>query len=87
MSKESKESLKRFWQGVAEDADPFENLDTSLYKTNIPILNDALGFLECNLKSMNDAGDHYVIIGKVVNGGRVKDGDPLVRVRKNGFDY
>ena len=87
MSKESKESLKRFWQGVAEDGDPFENLDTSLHKTKIPVLKDALGFLECNLKSINDAGDHYVIIGQVLNGGRIKDGDPLVRVRKNGFDY
>ena len=87
LSKDSKKSLRHFWQGVAEEGDPFEGLDTSLYDTNIPILDDAVGFLECKLSGTTKAGDHWLIIGKVVNGGRLKEGEPFVRIRTDGFDY
>jgi flavin reductase (DIM6/NTAB) family NADH-FMN oxidoreductase RutF len=87
MSKDSKESLSRFWKGVPDGADPFEGLSTSLHDTGIPILDDAVGFLECMLRETADAGDHFLCIGEVINGGRVGEGEPFVRIRKNGFDY
>ena len=87
MSKDSKESLSRFWKGVPDGTDPFEGLSTSLHDTGIPILGDAVGFLECKLRETADAGDHFLCIGEVINGGRVAEGEPFVRIRKNGFDY
>jgi flavin reductase (DIM6/NTAB) family NADH-FMN oxidoreductase RutF len=87
MSKDSKESLSRFWKGVPEGADPFDGLSTSTHDTGIPILSDAVGFLECKLRETLDAGDHFLCLGEVVNGGRVEDGEPFIRIRKNGFDY
>ena len=87
MSKDSKDSLSRFWKGVPDGGDPFEGLTTSIHDTGIPILGDAVGFLECRLRNTLDAGDHFLCVGEVINGGRVGDGEPFVRVRKNGFDY
>ena len=87
MSKDSKESLARFWKGIPEGTDPFENLPTSVYETGIPILKDALGFVECRLKQTLDTGDHLLCIGEIINGGRIMEGDPFVRLRKTGFDY
>ena len=87
MSKDSKESLARFWKGIPEGSDPFENLSNSVHETGIPILEDALGFLECRLKESLDTGDHLLCIGEIINGGRINEGDPFVRVRKTGFEY
>ena len=87
MGNDSKDSLKKFWKGVPEGTDPFEGLTTRSYDTGIPVLNDAVGFLECKLKAKAEAGDHLVFIGEVLNGGRLRDGEPLVRIRKNGFEY
>ena len=87
MGKDSKKSLQRFWQGVPDEGDPFQGLDTSLHDTDIPVLNDAVGFLECKLRGATEAGDHWIVIGEVVNGGRVEVGEPFVRIRTNGFDY
>ena len=87
LGKESKKSLQRFWQGIPDEGDPFEGLDTSTYDTDIPVLNDAVGFLECKLSGATEAGDHWIVIGEVVNGGRMEVGEPFVRIRTNGFDY
>jgi len=87
MGKDSTESLRKFWKGVPEGTDPFEGLGTRSYDTGIPVLNDAVGFLECKLKAKVEAGDPMVLVGEVLNGGRLGDGEPLVRIRKDGFEY
>ncbi len=86
MSTDSKQSLKRFWT-PPEGADPFDGLETQNHATGLPILSDAVGFLECRLHSSTDAGDHVLLIAEVINGGRIGKGDPMIRIRKNGFDY
>jgi 3-hydroxy-9,10-secoandrosta-1,3,5(10)-triene-9,17-dione monooxygenase reductase component len=84
---ESKESLRRFWKGVPDEGDPFEGLRTRTHDTGIPVVEDAVGFLECTLRGTAEAGDHLVLIGEVTNGGRIAQGEPMVRIRKDGFDY
>ena len=87
MSSDSKASLKHFWKGVPETLDPFEGLDTETHKTGIPILKDATAFLECELQHTFDVGDHVICVGKVLNGGRVSEKAPMVRIRTDGFEY
>ncbi|HVO97458.1 MAG TPA: flavin reductase family protein [Bryobacteraceae bacterium] len=45
-----------------------------------PILDGALGWMECRTAQIIDAGDHRALIGEVVAAG-VTDGDPLVYFR------
>ena len=85
MGNDSKDSLRKFWKGIPEGTDPFEGLATRSYDTGIPVLNDPVGFLECKLKV--EAGDPLVSVGEVFNGGRLEDGEPMVRISKNGFEY
>ncbi len=88
MSNDSKESLKKFWKGVPEGSDPFEGLDTRTYLTGIPILEDAVGYVECELRDIVDVGDHCLCVGNVTGGGRIsEESEPMVRIRKNGFAY
>ena len=88
MSSDSKESLKKFWKGVPEGSDPFEGLDTRTYLTGIPVLEDAVGYVECEVQKLIEVGDHCLCVGNVLGGGRVSEqSEPMVRIRKNGFEY
>ncbi len=87
LSAESRNSLKRFWNGVPEGADPFEGLDFETHRTGIPILKDAVAFVECELRGTFDVGDHVLCVGTVLNGGRIREQEPMVRIRTDGFDY
>ncbi|MGY1670571.1 flavin reductase family protein [Geodermatophilus sp. SYSU D00710] len=42
-----------------------------------PLLADALGWLDCATVAVHPAGDHDLVLGRVVDGGAA-DGDPLV---------
>jgi flavin reductase (DIM6/NTAB) family NADH-FMN oxidoreductase RutF len=87
MANESKDSLRRFWKGAPDGQDPFEGLETVTFETGLPILKDAIAFLECSLEASVDCGDHVICVGRILNGGRLGDGEPMVRVRKDGFEY
>jgi flavin reductase (DIM6/NTAB) family NADH-FMN oxidoreductase RutF len=51
----------------------------------IPILNDALVTLECNLHRSYDGGDHTIFVGEVERA-EIRDGDPLVYFHGNYRD-
>ena len=48
-------------------------------RTGSPLLKGVLGFVDCTIHAVHEAGDHYVVIGRVVdlNTGEV-DADPLL---------
>jgi flavin reductase (DIM6/NTAB) family NADH-FMN oxidoreductase RutF len=43
-----------------------------------PVLDGAVGFLDCRLHSTHDAGDHQIFIGEVLELGFDPEGSPLV---------
>ncbi len=55
----------------------FEGLRWSAGQTGAPVLEDALGVLECETWRKLDAGDHTVFLG-LVKAVRVREGRPLV---------
>jgi len=57
--------------------------------TGAAILSDALAYFDCELVSIDDVGDHLMLVGKVVDSGVLKDGKPLhstvtLRYQKSG---
>ena len=46
-----------------------------------PALADALSVFECEAEAVHDAGDHTILIGRVVQFSRQSDGEPLVFFR------
>ncbi|MBI4352348.1 MAG: flavin reductase family protein, partial [Candidatus Omnitrophica bacterium] len=50
----------------------------TLRRTGAPILDRAVGFLECEVRQIVEAGDHSVVIGEVVEAEAVKEEPPLV---------
>jgi len=45
-----------------------------------PLLEGALGWLECRVAAEHEAGDHTLFVGEVVSAQRGRDGPALVRV-------
>ncbi len=52
----------------------------------LPVLNDALGWLECQVRGSVPAGDHTVFVAEVVEAGVLREGEPLT-MQETGFRY
>jgi flavin reductase (DIM6/NTAB) family NADH-FMN oxidoreductase RutF len=46
--------------------------------TGAPLLLDAVAYFDCELAFFVEAGDHYLLVGRVVDAGAPRDGKPLV---------
>ena len=56
--------------------DPFEGLKYHADKTGAPVIDEALGYLDCELAEEHTAGTHTIFLGNVVACGS-HDGAPL----------
>ena len=80
--------MKKYARGVPDGADPFDGVNTRPSPAGVPVLTDALGFLECRLLTVCDfGGDHELFIGEVTAGELLRDGQAFSHQRGNGFHY
>jgi flavin reductase (DIM6/NTAB) family NADH-FMN oxidoreductase RutF len=88
VGKSQNDLLKHFSRGFAPDEPAFDGLAVAPCRRGVPILNDAVGHLECEPVRHVDSGDHRVFLAKVVRG-RLNDDDtePMIHVRKSGAKY
>jgi 3-hydroxy-9,10-secoandrosta-1,3,5(10)-triene-9,17-dione monooxygenase reductase component len=59
-------------------ADRFAGVDWELGPGGVPLLTDALAALECDTVAEHPAGDHWIVVGRVVNIRISPVDDPLV---------
>lgn len=80
--------LKHFGKGFAPDESAFTGLSISHCPRGVPILSDAIGYLECEPDGHVDSGDHRIFLAKVVRGKlNTPDGQPMVHIRNSGAGY
>jgi len=72
---ESAEIADRFWRMDRERR--FEGLKWYTRETGAPILEQALGFLDCTVTATHPAGDHTIILGQVAECD-FREGEPLI---------
>ncbi len=67
-----------------------EKLDGLTWKpgpaTGSPVLEEALGWVECRVQGSLPSGDHIVFVAEVVEAGQNRDGTPLT-LKEAGFRY
>ncbi len=80
--------MKHFLKRFAPGADRFEGVRTQPAENGAPILTDALAYIECEVVSRMDCGDHWAVYSTVY-AGRVSKPDALTAVhhRKVGNHY
>jgi 3-hydroxy-9,10-secoandrosta-1,3,5(10)-triene-9,17-dione monooxygenase reductase component len=49
--------------------------------TGSPVLTGALAYVDCRVQAVHEAGDHYVVLGRVLDLDVLRDADPLVFFR------
>lgn len=84
---ESEALMKRFFRSYEPGKGPFDDLAVARGAAGSPVLADALAWLDCRWKAEQEAGDHVVVFGEVVDAKLVRGGDPSIHLRKNGLGY
>ncbi|MEA5582507.1 diflavin flavoprotein [Nodularia harveyana UHCC-0300] len=80
--------MRHFLKRFAPGADRFEGVRTQPAQNGAPILTDALAYMECEVVSRMDCGDHWAVYSNVYEG-RVSQPEALTAVhhRKVGNHY
>ncbi|MFB8790636.1 MAG: diflavin flavoprotein [Potamolinea sp.] len=80
--------MKHFLKRFAPGADRFAGVKTQAAENGVPILTDALAYIECHVVTRMECSDHWIIYSTVDNG-RVSKADALTAVhhRKVGNHY
>jgi len=85
---DDKSLMKHYARPIADDADAFAGVNVIDSPSGLPVLADALAWLECRVLSECDFGaDHNLLICQIIAGSILKDGKPFMHVRGNGFHY
>lgn len=62
-------------------ADKFAGVSWTPSSTGSPVLDGVLTWVDCSVAAVHEAGDHYVVVGSVVELGPVSDERPLLFYR------
>lgn len=85
---EGRQLRRHFMKNFAPGEDRFAGVETMEASNGCPILKDALAYLECEVVSRMECGDHWVVYAQVENGHLLNnDGVTAVHYRKSGSHY
>lgn len=85
-----KQFLKQFGAGFGPDEHAFDGCSLTKSPGGLPVLADALGYLEGRVTGQLETGDHRVYAVEITSAGVGPDFTktaPWVHVRKNGLNY
>jgi flavin reductase (DIM6/NTAB) family NADH-FMN oxidoreductase RutF len=82
-----KEIAQNFFKPLRRTGNKFEHIEFYLgEETGCPIIQDALGYVECRVVGAVEHGDHTVFVGEVVGAGEHRAGNPLL-LESTGWNY
>ncbi len=84
---ESRHRMGACYRPPEPGADPFAGLGTARSPGGQWVLTEALAWIECAVRETVPAGDHVLVVGEALAGALLREGDPLVHLRRNGFSY
>jgi 3-hydroxy-9,10-secoandrosta-1,3,5(10)-triene-9,17-dione monooxygenase reductase component len=58
--------------------DKFAGIDWQTLSSGMPRLNDTVGWVDCSVHAVHEAGDHYLVIGRVEDLGEGDGSNPLL---------
>lgn len=87
VAEDDKQLLKHFGRGFEPGQPAFEGLAISRTERGTPVLDAAVGFLECVATGHVDSGDHRVFLARIESGVLTRDARPMVHIRKSGANY
>ena len=81
LTEDQQELCRIFATSAATGADKFAGVSWSPSSGGAPVLDGVLTWVGCTVDSVHEAGDHYVVIGRVTELGACGAGPPLLFYR------
>jgi flavin reductase (DIM6/NTAB) family NADH-FMN oxidoreductase RutF len=74
-------------QLAAKGAEKFAGLEMVISEHNLPVIPNAIARIECTIRSVTEAGDHWFVLGNVLHMETTREDDPMLfhRGRYGGF--
>ncbi|HEY3451178.1 MAG TPA: flavin reductase family protein [Myxococcales bacterium] len=85
LGEDQKKLAGHFAQQAIAGEDKFAGLKTSETPSGGKILDDALSWLDCEVEAIHPAGDHLIVVGKVLDASVKKEGAALTTA--SGIHY
>jgi flavin reductase (DIM6/NTAB) family NADH-FMN oxidoreductase RutF len=82
-----KQLMSHFGKGFDRSEKAFEGIEVQRNGDSAPVLVAAHAFLDCRVVRQVPAGDHVLVIGRVVAGGVLNEARPATHVRRSGKHY
>ncbi len=86
MGKDQKALSGKFFKPTGQAGGKFEGAAFHAGKNGAPILDEALGYIECKVVEIAQGGDHSVVIGEVTDAGMQGEGE-LLTLGDAGWHY
>ncbi len=64
-----------------KDVDPFTTVEWTTTDNGSPKIADCLAYMDCDIHEVVDGGDHWIVLGRIVEMGAADEGKPLVFFR------
>ena len=87
LAQTDRELLTHFSKGFGPGEEAFDGVDIEKGASGIPRLKSCLGYIECELESESQPGDHLLLVARVGGGGLRSSDDPYVHVRNSADHY
>lgn len=80
--------MKAFAKGFEIGEDAFAGQPMADAPSGGKYLSTALNYLECKLiRTLEPSTEHNLVIGEVIGGAKLHDGEPWIHIRKSGANY
>lgn len=88
LAKTNNDIFKAFAKPQTDELDRFAGLSLASSSNGCAAFADAVSYLECTVEKVVEAGDHCLAVARIT-GGELLNGDaePMVHLRKSGFQY
>ena len=72
---------------IASPGDKFAGVEYTVSPHGLPVLEEAMAAIECRMDSVIEAGDHWLVLGRVLGMEAKRDADPMLffRGKYGGF--
>ena len=77
LSEDQKNVIPGFKTGGEDRSKKFEGFAVSQSSAGLPVLDDAVGWLDCRVVSMTRPGDHTLFVAEITDAKLVNEGEPL----------
>ena len=78
LGESSLQLARRFGFASGHHENKFEGVGFSKSDNGSPILDVAVSYIDCQLESITQVGDHFMLIGKIIAAERVSEEEPMV---------